>query len=56
MEWTQLEEFNNKSTILYEKKDSILSITNDLHTTSPTFNVVATENPVQTKWFPLESM
>jgi hypothetical protein len=46
---TQLEEFNNKITILNEKVDSILSIANDLHTTSPTVNVAAPDTPKKTK-------
>jgi hypothetical protein len=46
---TKLEEFSNKITILNEKVDSILSIANDLHTTSPTINVAAPENLVKTK-------
>jgi hypothetical protein len=53
---TKLEEFNNKFTILNEKVDSILSIANDFHTTSPTINVAVPENPAKTKWFPFESM
>jgi hypothetical protein len=53
---TQLEEFNNKFTILNEKVDSILLIANDLRTTSPTINVAAPENPFKTKRFPFESM
>ena len=46
---TKLEEFNNKITILDEKVDSILSIANDLHTTSPTINVAVPENHDKTK-------
>ena len=46
---TQLAEFNKKFTILNEKVDSILSIANDFHTTSPTINVAAPENLVKTK-------
>jgi uncharacterized coiled-coil DUF342 family protein len=46
---TQLEEFNNKITILNEKVDSILSIANDLHTTSSTINDVAPDTPKKTK-------
>jgi uncharacterized coiled-coil DUF342 family protein len=34
---TKLEEFNNNITNLDEKVDSILSIANDLHTTSPNY-------------------
>jgi len=46
---TQLEEFNNKITILNEKVDSILSIANDFHTTSPTINDAAPDTPKKTK-------
>ena len=46
---TQLEEFNNKITILDEKVDSILSIANDLHTTSPTIHDAAPDTPKKTK-------
>jgi len=46
---TKIEEFSNKITMLNEKVDSILSIANDLHTTSPTINVAAPENLVKTK-------
>ena len=53
---TQLEEFNNKITILNEKVDSILSIANDLHTTSPTINVAAPDTPAKKKRFSFESM
>ena len=53
---TQLEEFNNKITILNEKVDSILSIAIDLHTTSPTVNVAAPDTPKKTKRFPFETM
>jgi oligoendopeptidase F len=53
---TQLEEFNNKITNLDEKVDSILSIANDLHTTSPTINDAAPDTPAKTKQFPFESM
>jgi regulator of replication initiation timing len=53
---TQLEEFNNKFTILNEKVDSILSIANELHTTSPTIHDAAPDTPKMTKRFPFESM
>jgi len=53
---TQLEEFNNKITNLDEKVDSILSIANDLHTTSPTINVAAPDTPAKKKRFSFESM
>jgi len=53
---TQLEEFNNKITNLDEKVESILSIVNNLHTTSPTVNVAAPDTPKKTKRFPFESM
>ena len=53
---TQLEEFNNKITILNEKVDSILSIANDLHTTSPSINVAPPDTPKKTKQFPFERM
>jgi hypothetical protein len=53
---TKLEEINNKITILNEKVDSILSIANDLHTTSPTINDAAPDTPAKTKRVPFESM
>ena len=53
---TKLEEFDNKFTILNEKVDSILSIANNLHTTSPTINDAAPDTPKKTKRFPFESM
>jgi len=53
---TKLEEFNNKITNLDEKVDSILSIANDLHTTSPTINDAAPDTPAKTKQFPFELM
>jgi hypothetical protein len=53
---TQLEEFNNKITNLDEKVESILSIVNNLQTTSPTVNVAAPDTPQKTKRFPFESM
>jgi peptidoglycan hydrolase CwlO-like protein len=46
---TQLEEFNNKITNLDEKVESILSIVNNLQTTSPTVNVAAPDTPKKTK-------
>jgi peptidoglycan hydrolase CwlO-like protein len=46
---TQLEEFNNKITNLDEKVESILSIVNNLQTTSPTVNVAAPDTPQKTK-------
>jgi uncharacterized coiled-coil DUF342 family protein len=46
---TKLEELNNKITNLDEKVDSILSIVNDLHTTSPTINDAAPGTPAKTK-------
>jgi len=53
---SKLEEFNNKITNLDEKVDSILSIANDLHTTSPTINVAAPDTPAKKKRFSFESM
>jgi hypothetical protein len=53
---TKLEEFDNKFTNLDEKVDSILSIANDLHTTSPSINVAPPDTPKKTKRFPFESM
>jgi hypothetical protein len=49
-------DLNNKITILNEKVDSILSIANDLHTTSPTIHDAAPDTPKKTKRFPFESM
>jgi len=53
---TKLEELNNKIKILNENVDSILSIANDLHTTSPTINDAAPDTPAKTKQKPFESM
>jgi peptidoglycan hydrolase CwlO-like protein len=46
---TQLEEFNNNITNLNEKVESILSIVNNLQTTSPTVNIAAPDTPQKTK-------
>jgi hypothetical protein len=42
-------DLNNKITNLDEKVESILSIVNNLHTTSPTVNVAAPDTPKKTK-------
>jgi chaperonin cofactor prefoldin len=42
-------DLNNKITNLDEKVESILSIVNNLHTTSPTVNVAAPDTPKRTK-------
>jgi prefoldin subunit 5 len=42
-------DLNNKITNLDEKVESILSIANDLHTTSPTVNDAAPDTPKRTK-------
>jgi prefoldin subunit 5 len=42
-------DLKNKITNLDEKVDSILSIANDLHTTSPTINDAAPDTPKKTK-------
>jgi len=49
VKYTKLEEFNNKITNLDEKVDSILSIVNNLHTTSPTINDAAPDTHTKTK-------
>jgi SMC interacting uncharacterized protein involved in chromosome segregation len=49
VKYTKLEEFNNKITNLDEKVDSILSIVNNLHTTSPTINDAAPDTLTKTK-------
>jgi prefoldin subunit 5 len=49
-------DLNNKITNLDEKVESILSIVNNLHTTSPTINDAAPDTPKKTKRFPFESM
>jgi prefoldin subunit 5 len=42
-------DLNNKITNLDEKVESILSIVNNLHTTSPTVNDAAQDTPKKTK-------
>jgi len=42
-------DLNNKITNLDEKVESILSIVNNLHTTSPTVNDAAPDTPKKTK-------
>jgi hypothetical protein len=49
-------DLNNKFAILNEKVESILSVVNNLHTTSPTVNDAAPDTPKKTKQFPFESM
>jgi SMC interacting uncharacterized protein involved in chromosome segregation len=49
VKYTKLEEFNNKITNLDEKVDSILSIVNNLQTTSPTINDAAPDTHTKTK-------
>ena len=49
-------DLNNKITNLDEKVESILSIVNNLQTTSPTVNDAAPDTPKKTKRFPFESM
>ena len=56
VKYTKLEEFNSKIENLDEKVESILSIVNNLQTTSPTVNDAAPDTPKKTKRFPFESM
>jgi len=49
-------DLNNKITNLNEKVESIISIVNNLHTTSPTVNDAAPDTPKKTKRFPFETM